>query len=389
MNAAAAYLVLARGSARDNRTSTWSVNAIESYTGISRSRAQAAVNGLQGNGLLEAPRGGTRPQYRLRPAHEVPGCEGQLPPVLDAIEQRLFDQLMAGETLLPNRSTKAFAGKNPRLLASSLIRKGWAKDAGQGHFQPVAHDLETASKPDWIWLPNALVTGAASETPPLELVRQTQDPMTLRLLVDLYHAHNLREDGGISRTHIRQKYERLRVGQRAQFAVWGFRYRSGYVMWPALLRCHRRVELTPEEQQAGANAGVDYFRREQQLTRLGLLEWVPMLVESDGPEAEVIHPVGMGGGDSLEDQIGTAAHHAALSMLTEAQQGWAEREGLRLVPVPQHVANVQVAGTARLLYRPRTRMTAAWWADLQGRGRGYLENYLRLSGPADREAAVA
>ena len=27
-----------------------------------------------------------------------------------------------------------------------------------------------------------------------------------------------------------------------------------------------------------------------------------MLVESDGPEAEVIHPVGMGGGDSLEDQ---------------------------------------------------------------------------------------
>ena len=59
-------------------------------------------------------------------------------------------------------------------------------------------------------------------------------------------------------------------------------------------------------------------------------------------------------------------------MLTEAQQGWAEREGRRLVPVPQHVANVQVAGTARLLYRPRTRMTAAWWADLQGRGRGYL-----------------
>jgi hypothetical protein len=28
---------------------------------------------------------------------------------------------------------------------------------------------------------------------------------------------------------------------------------------------------------------------------LGLLEWVPTLVEGDGPEAEIIHPYGTGG----------------------------------------------------------------------------------------------
>ena len=39
-----------------------------------------------------------------------------------------------------------------------------------------------------VWLPNTLVTGAANETPPIERVRQTRDPMTLRLLVDCYHA---------------------------------------------------------------------------------------------------------------------------------------------------------------------------------------------------------
>ena len=38
------------------------------------------------------------------------------------------------------------------------------------------------------------------------LVQQTQDPMILRLLIDLYHAHNLREDGGIARRLLRHEY---------------------------------------------------------------------------------------------------------------------------------------------------------------------------------------
>jgi hypothetical protein len=50
--------------------------------------------------------------------------------------------------------------------------------------------------PDRIWLPNALVTSAAAETSPIELVPQGQDVVTLRLLINLYHAQNLRGDGG-------------------------------------------------------------------------------------------------------------------------------------------------------------------------------------------------
>jgi hypothetical protein len=51
MNELVAYLVQARGTARDNRTSTWSVEAIERHTGISRHKAAAAVKNLRAKGF--------------------------------------------------------------------------------------------------------------------------------------------------------------------------------------------------------------------------------------------------------------------------------------------------------------------------------------------------
>ncbi|HLM41154.1 MAG TPA: hypothetical protein VK434_16375 [Microvirga sp.] len=89
LNAAVAYLVLARGTARDNRATAWSVQAVETYTGISRGRAQQALELLARNGLVGVLREGTRPKYLLRPAHEVPGCEGYPPPALTEVEQNL------------------------------------------------------------------------------------------------------------------------------------------------------------------------------------------------------------------------------------------------------------------------------------------------------------
>ena len=97
-------------------------------------------------------------------------------------------------------------------------------------------------KPNWIWLPNELVTGASSEIPPLELVRQTQDPMTLRLLVDLYHSHNLREDGGLARQLLRQEYERYDVGQQGHLAIWGFYPKPLTGRWEGPIAPHRDKE---------------------------------------------------------------------------------------------------------------------------------------------------
>jgi hypothetical protein len=61
LNPAVAYLTIARGAGRDNAASFWSVNAIEEHTGISRPKANAAVQTLIDHGLLSKERGGRRP----------------------------------------------------------------------------------------------------------------------------------------------------------------------------------------------------------------------------------------------------------------------------------------------------------------------------------------
>lgn len=216
-----------------------------------------------------------------------------------------------------------------------------------------------------------------------------QDVMTLRLLVDLYRAQDLREDGGVSQTVTRREYERFEAGRQAQFTVWGFRYKQGWVTWTGPTLCHRRATLTGQEIAEGRNAAVDYFRREQQLTDLGLVEWVPTLVEGEGPEAEIVHPYGMGGSASLEDRLGRAAHEAARRMLTDRQRGWATGQKLWLAPVPRHVADVRMVGIARLRYRPKTRKTAAWWIDLRTKGEGFLRRYEALAAPEPATAARA
>ena len=75
INAMIAYLVLARGTGHDQQTTSWSVNAIETHTGIGRPRARTAIETLVRAGLVQIAHKGTRPRYRIMPAHEVPGCE--------------------------------------------------------------------------------------------------------------------------------------------------------------------------------------------------------------------------------------------------------------------------------------------------------------------------
>jgi hypothetical protein len=222
------------------------------------------------------------------------------------------------------------------------------------------------------------------------LVRETQDAMALRLLVDLYHAQDLREDGGISPWIIRREFARVKVGERAQFTIWGFRSDGSQtiVRWADPTLPHRRGELTQEEKAAGENVGVDFFRRLFQLTDLGLLEMVPHLFESADESGQPIHPLSMGGSNSIEDQLGAAASAAACALLTDAQYDWVRANAIEiLVPVPRHIARVEVIGIARLRYRPHTRMTAAWWADLTAKAEEHRLGYTKLIEKAQAQPA--
>jgi hypothetical protein len=374
MNQPVAYLVQARGTGRDNRTTTWSVESIERYTGISRHRAAAAVKNLQTEEFTRLLRGGTKPKYELIPFGELPGTDPR--PALSYSEQTAVDRVQRGLAL----------SRNHRDHARHAAKKGWLVET-EGEFTIAP---EPKIEPDLIWLPNELVTGALGEIPPLELVRQTQDPMTLRLLIDMYYAQHLREDGGVSRRFIWKSYDRVKVGEHAHFTVWGFYGGSEWVNWENRLTSpHRREMLTKEEVAAGKNPAVDFFHRTAQLSDIGLIEWVPHLVESAEQSGEIIHPLSMGRSDSLEDRLGRAAHEAGRALVTEGQYEWAINNGIHLlVPVPRHIGNVQMIGIARLRYRPHTRMTGAWWADLNTNAEKHLARYAQIAARQTTRIAV-
>jgi len=367
LNPAAAYLVQARGTGRDQRATAWSVHALETYTGISRTRAKAAIKTLQAEGLTRELQGGTRPRYEISTWSELNARGIQL----TAIQSKVMRAIAAGDELTDRH----------RRLAQDLVVRGLLA-FGEGQ-------KFCLLEPDWIWLPNEFVTGAAGEIPPLELLRQSQGVMALRLAVDLYHEQNLREDGGVSRRITWQGYDRFEVGRQAEFTVWGFRSQAQWVSWNTTTEPHRRETLTEEEKKAGKNAGVDFFARMGLLINTGLVEWVPHLVESDDPDAEIIHPlvVNKAEPDRLENRLGNAAHEAARSLLTPGQRDWAASNSLWLVPVRHHLTRVQVAGIARLRYRPQTRRTAAWWAELQSAGEQWVRRYNEFAAPAKRVEA--
>jgi hypothetical protein len=75
--------------------------------------------------------------------------------------------------------------------------------------------------------------------------------------------------------------------------------------------------------------------------------------------------------------------------VTEGQYGWAVENGIDyLVPVPRHIANVQMIGIARLRYRPHTRMTSAWWADLNAKAEKHLARYAEIAARQNTRVAM-
>jgi hypothetical protein len=299
MNAAVAYLVLARGTGADQRTTAWSVHAIETRTGIGRPRAQRALAALAEAALLRLTRPGARPRYHVAPAHEVPGCEGFPPPALDAVEQKLYDQLAAGLAWVPNKTGREWDYHNLRVLAAALVRKGRAREAGKHRYVAVPYDAEAAVRPDWTWLPNALVDGADGDlAAPVELVRQTQSAAALRLLVDLYHAQSLASDGGIHWRSIRQEFTRHTVGRRGPFVVYGFAPGtvSAFGDKP-LVRAHMTgaMEVAPGSDRPRDRGWDVFWAAWHQLVALGLVAFVAHVVEADAEEAEVVHPLRAGG----------------------------------------------------------------------------------------------
>jgi hypothetical protein len=371
INEAVAYLVLARGTLRDMRTTSWSVNAIEDRTNIARHRAKVAIEALLKPGIVRRDKGGFKPRYYLLPANGVPGCEASPPPAMDEIEAQLHAQLATGKTWVSDKGGKEWHYNNPRTIARRLVELERARDLGNGHFAAVIYDPEAASRPDWIWLPNSIIDGAAGETPPIELIRQSQRPSALRLFVDLYHAQGLARDGGVHWRQLRRVYERHKVGERGIYVIWGFRevtteaWGTAFFVAPHLTgqtEMVKQLDGTIKHEDPG---WPEFWQALGILTSTGLVDFVGHVVDADTEAGNVLHPYAVGNGEEAERTIADLAHLAGQAMVTDGQRSWAEGNGLLLLPVPKHVEQVQLVGLARLKYRARTTATAAWFGSAE------------------------
>jgi hypothetical protein len=164
--------------------------------------------------------------------------------------------------------------------------------------------------PELAYLPNAFVMGADNETPPVERLRNRRDPGLFRLIADLYRSH-LADDGGIAKTVLLRAYNKTVEAHIGPFKIAKFSATgktTAYTSHPIL------APHCPEKPDGSRDASLLWTRLEA-LENAGLLEWTPTLFEASDPQAEPLFPLGIGGGASLEDRLGSMAHMTAAGLL--------------------------------------------------------------------------
>ena len=290
-----------------------------------------------------------------------------------------------------------------KVAVKALVARGIAKQVAsrrsvRSHSNPYDTDsgpytLDDAAiaalmEPLAVWLPNALVDGAANEVPPVELIRQTRSLPALRLLIELYAVQFLPNYGGVPRELLKGVFERVKVGEQGPFVVWGFRP-SHLIAGRGLYCPFLTGQIITRDKCTRRDTGMDdlFWPAVYTLIDLGLVERVGMLLDGDDDEAEIIHPYAIRGGEPAERELAAAAAMAARAMLTQGQFAWSVEQGYHLVPVRTHIANATVAEVFRLKYRPHTTATAAWYALMQQTTAEYTNHYRAMMN--DRPAISA
>jgi hypothetical protein len=162
-NAAATYILLARGSSLGKRETKWSANAVKTYTGISRPAAPRYIEELVRTGVVvrKAGQSTRKPVYVIPHAHDIIGSDDEPDP----------------------------KGKH------------------------------------WIWLPNSISDPQeTSKFSPLETARLARNnSLAVRILVELYADQIMDEFCGVDPEHVNWPFEGAIVERITDdLVVWGF-----------------------------------------------------------------------------------------------------------------------------------------------------------------------
>lgn len=261
----------------------------------------------------------------------------------------------------------ALLDRNPCIVASVTPK-------GKHRLRKLVIPEESAS---WLWLPNALVMGARNEMSPVARFRQAQNLEHLQTFIELYGVHDLMGDGGLPRSTLWTPYDvRDRICERGPFTVWGFRD-SKDKMYGKVTGPFTRFQDHTQEVTA-------YWACVDALIRFGFLERVDYLAEAETPDAELLHPLS-------GDEYAQEAHDALLAFATTLPARYEQLLETYdyVIPVLRHIEKPTVVGVYRLVYRPHTGLTAAWYARHCEACTGYAERYRALLIGDIREASRA
>lgn len=348
------YLLIACGTDGSNRVSTWSAKAAETHLNIDRRTATRRIDRLIEGRFLRKFGSRARPRYELISAKE----RWELGPRQSAC----LDKIRAGAKL----------GAEDRRLAPGLIKRGFVqREEERGDLSPV---LQKLIEP--IWLPNALVTGAANELSPIVRLSKMQDVDILRLLAHLYLLHDLRAFGGIDPELLWREFKAEKVEWYNGQLIWKFEsVGSFHRLSDALCRLSPAYRRPPPP---GSGERDIIWHLLERISWTGLWDWILEVRDAPHDRARVIYRVPLDrDGASVATSNEVALADALKDRLSYVLSGCRSEGAMALcdrlaasdelpnaLPIDSNVVSPSFRGVARLRYRPRTEYNAAGLAAL-------------------------
>lgn len=212
---------------------------------------------------------------------------------------------------------------------------------------------------DRIWLPKSLVEGAQKVAPyPLQALREADDPLLIRLLMDLYAAHDLIGAGGVDPGKLCGKYKAEVIGERGPNKAWGFAYENDTI-WPALSEIHKGSKHEKVHPVWG---------RLRLLQSLGFVKSSQVLMNKEGGDPMLCI------GETTEEQDARRLLEAKAYELCTDRATIKSNHSI-VLPIPAHIKEPVLLGVFRLVFRPHTKATAVWWAQTTAMNQAYLSRF--------------
>jgi hypothetical protein len=354
-DAAAAYLVMACGTGRDSRTSTWSRDAISRHLGLTWRKARQKVDDLKTAGLVVelTPAKARRPEFDLPPLERAP---------MPAAMARLAERIRNG--IQPT-------SKMDRETARQGQALGWFAREGQGLWRFLEKPEGRAA-----FIPKTLVRRDDGQPSLVERLRQARDPKALQLLIDFYVQQDLAELDGVDRLTLRRTFSRKSVLATGLHQLWWFQAKNTATNWRGL------------ENHSGSKDHDTFWRNVRRLEDLGAIEWVYYLAEDAEGDAELVYPVALVRSGkvvpgALESVSGAWATLAAAVLhpgddVNRFDEFNGQAPAAFTLIGPRHMGEATLVGVLRMRNRAWTTNTSRWRQTAEQRAQEAVEGFRRI-----------